>query len=335
MKKAFLITGGAGFLGSHLAGRLLEGGNTVCVLDHLVTPEGTHLAVAGFAAHAEYIRANVTNLSQIQPVFRRAWDGVFHLAAQPISLLSNKYPEQTMRVNVEGTRNVCQAAEHGSVGSVVLASSACRYGLPEHGAAPLREDDPARPGFYKYSESKVAAERVFSEGDTPRAIGRFVNVYGPGDRHFSRVIPRFTRSLIRNEALALTRGTGGTVLDYLYVDDAVDALIALYVETHSRAAAHTGAEVFNFGVAGNHPVTVTALARLMSVEFDGRVRELRIPADPIEPPVTKYLDPSKAHQRLGWHAKVSLAKGLPTTMAWYRSHLHQLHQLEDRSLPES
>jgi nucleoside-diphosphate-sugar epimerase len=192
----------------------------------------------------------------------------------------------------------------------------------------LNEQHPARPGFYCYSESKQGAEDAVEGFRVAPMIARFVNVYGPGDRHFSRIVPKLLRCFARNEAVALTRGNGDTVLDYLYIDDAVDALIALASRGTSRRKVTT-AEAFNFGVAGNNPVSVKQLARMASMAFDGRRREIIAPRSPVEPVMVKFLDPSKAKQVLGWSAKVRLEDGLTRTSAWYREHLDALAPLED------
>jgi UDP-glucose 4-epimerase len=191
---------------------------------------------SGVFKDVEYIQHDVAGSLSTSRLFASGIDTVFHLAAQPISVLSNRFPAETMRVNVDGTRRIVAAAEQAGVGAFILASSACRHGVPNSGASSLKEDDPpASPGFYCYSESKQRAEAAVEGYQMARMIARFVNVYGAGDRHFMRIVPKLLRCFIRGETVELARGGGDTVLDYLYVDDAVDGLVALASRVANRS----------------------------------------------------------------------------------------------------
>lgn len=326
-----LITGGAGFIGSHLAEHLLERSACVTVLDSSRGP-GTLLFAKNLQRHLEYRVGDVRRPRDLDFIGRGRFDVVFHLAAQPISTLSNSDAETTFATNVDGTRNVCAALKEAGGGCLVLSSSACVYGRPDIGASPLREEDSLNSGFYLYSESKQAAEIIVRQATGVRGIiGRFVNVYGPGDRHFSRIVPRTVRQLLRRESLRLSRGNGATVLDFLYIDDAVAALEALagYVNAPSGQPA---ADVFNFGIGVDHALSITELVSKICLSFDGAPRSLDAPECPTEPAMVKFLDSSKARRTLGWIPGTRLEQGLPPTIAWYRESLTAVEPLEDLSL---
>jgi nucleoside-diphosphate-sugar epimerase len=324
-----LITGGAGFLGSHLVERLLGLEASVTVLD--IVPKSTRslLQAKGLADKITYIQGDVRRPEDLAFIPDEKFDYVFHLAAQPVSGLSNRDTELTMDINVNGTKNVCRAAGLSSNTRMILASSACFYGAPPQGSCPLNEEDAPNPGLYMYSESKQGAEKAVRDDTANAVIGRFVNVYGPGDRHFSRIIPRTIRQLLQNEQIALTRGNGETVLDYLFVEDAIEGFIAMaqFITDNTRSG---DPQVFNFGVGGQHPVSVRKLVEMISNSYDGTSRELEFPDPPPERPITKFLDPSKAQKLLNWRPSYELNTGLPRTLSWYRDNLKAIEHLEDR-----
>jgi nucleoside-diphosphate-sugar epimerase len=262
-----------------------------------------------------------------------SFDFVFHLAAQPISGLSNLEPQTTIEVNAGGTKALCtMLSDRCDDATVVLASSACAYGLPTVGASPLTETAPLRPGFYAYTESKQKAEQELRNAQGIRgAIGRFVNVYGPGDRHFSRIVPRTIRQLLGSRGLSLSRGDGSTVLDFLYVDEAVDAFLRLakYASTQQDSTP----QVFNFGIGSDNAMSIRDLVLKISDIYDGNVRDI-VPKTPtMEPPTVKFLDSTKARTVLNWKPETFLNAGLRKTIDWYQNHIDDLTHLEDVEYP--
>jgi nucleoside-diphosphate-sugar epimerase len=326
-----LITGGAGFLGSHLCQRLLHVGAEVVVFDAVEKTERTLLSAFGLTNEVEYVQGDIRVSDDMKKLLRRPFDFVFHLAAQPISGLSNLEPQTTIDVNAGGTKTLCSVlAENADV--MVLASSACSYGIPAQGASPLRESEPLRAGFYSYTESKQRAEQELrSAAGLRRIIGRFVNVYGPGDRHFSRIIPRTIRQLLTGEPLTLSRGDGSTVLDFLYVDEAIDAF--LHLAHHAANSEDAAPEVFNFGIGSANATSMRELVRKISETYDGKSRNLIVNEMTMEPPMVKFLDSTKAQTELKWTPHVFLDEGLRKTLDWYHLHIDELAHLEDQEYP--
>jgi CDP-glucose 4,6-dehydratase len=300
-------------------------GAEVTAADRLQTTEGSFFGLLGLQEHATTVTADVARPDSLEVLRGRGFDAVFHLAAQPISPLSNIDPESTMRTNVEGTANVGRAvAAQGPRPMFVFASSACWYGATT--TSPLKEEDPCVEGEFKYSESKVLAEREVLKlealYDLPTVRCRFVNLYGPGDRHFSRVIPKTIRHLINGEQPSLTRNDGSTILDYMHVEDAVSALI--------RAAEHGTSirgEVFNFGIGDDNPRSAFDIVKLVSHLFDGQERTPTL-LTPVEPRTKKkFLDSAKARRSLDWRPTRELDEGLVETIDWYRNNICRIEHL--------
>lgn len=328
-----LITGGAGFLGSHLSWRLLQAGARVVVFDAVERTERTLLRTFRLTKEVEYIEGDIRVVEDVRQLSRQPFDFVFHLAAQPISGLSNLERQATIDVNAGGTKTLCSVlASTANVTTMVLASSACSYGIPAHGASPLRETEPLRAGFYSYTESKQKAEQELRNATSlRRIIGRFVNVYGPGDRHFSRIIPRTMRQLLRGEPLTLSRGDGSTVLDFLYVDEAIDALLRL--AHHASNCDDAAPEVFNFGIGSANATSIRELVHKISELYDSKSRNLIVNEATLEPPMVKFLDSTKAQRELKWTPQIFLDEGLRKTLDWYQLHIDELAHLEDQEYP--
>lgn len=324
INKTCLVTGAFGFVGTHLCDKLLSKGAQVVALDYLDDAKGTYFGLRGLERPSIVLKADVRRVNQLSILADYHFDLVFHLAAQPISPLSNILPEDTIETNAEGTANVGRALCRQRVPPLfVLASSACWYGATI--TSPLKEEDGYVAAEFKYSESKVLAERevVKLERWMPTVRCRFVNLYGFGDRHFSRVIPKTLRHLIRGEEPCLVRNDGSTILDFMFVEDAVSALLV--------AAEHGTSirgEVFNFGVGGSNPTRTIDVVKLASRLFDGQERE-PVLLNPNEPRTkAKYLDNSKAIQRLGWKPSLGLKEGLRETIRWYIAHIGKIEHLE-------
>ena len=330
-RRTCLITGGAGFLGSHLCLRLLQAGTRIVVFDAAEKTDRTLLSAFGLTNEVEYVEGDIRVHDDVRKLSRWPFDFVFHLAAQPISGLSNVERQATIDVNAGGTRNLCSVLA-GNANVMVLASSACSYGIPAQGASPLRESEPLRAGFYSYTESKQKAEQELRNAvGLRRIIGRFVNIYGPGDRHFSRIIPRTIQQLLEGEPLALTRGDGSTVLDFLYVDEAIDGFLRL--AHHAANSDDDAPEVFNFGIGSANATSIRELVHKISEIYDDTQRNLIVNEATLEPPMVKFLDATKAQTELKWTPHVLLDEGLRKTLDWYRLHIDELAHLEDQEYP--
>lgn len=289
-KKHAVVTGGAGFIGSHLARALLARGYTVSVIDSLVAGKKEHVPQG-----ATLQVADVRDADRL-PALLHGADIVFHLAALPRVEYSLQHPVETHEVNVTGTVNVLGAVEKGT--RVVLASSAAVYGNVE--AALLSEDlagSPVSPyGLHKYVSEKYLTLAHTLYG-IPTVSLRFFNVYGPGadpDGPYALVIGKFLK--LRKEGKPLTIvGDGTQTRDFVNVRDIVAALIA------AGESSNVGnGEVLNIGTGRGTSVNELADA------FGGE-REYIAPR--IEPK-TSCADVRKAKELLGFEAQVTLTEGI-------------------------
>ena len=274
-----LVTGGAGFIGSHLVQRLVADGWTIRVLDSLATGRSENLAPV-----LSRIRLTVGNVCH-EPAVRRLCEGcevVFHLAAHVSVPRSLVRPSETDRVNAEGTTVVLRAAAAAGCRRLILASSSSIYG--DAHPPPVGEDAAPRP-LSPYGVSKLAAEhacRLFDRTGRLETVAlRFFNVYGPRQdplSPYAAVVPRFIAAC-RAGKPPVIYGDGAQARDFTYVADAVEAL--------TRAAIRPAARGRVLNVAPGKPVSVNDLARKIGA---------RLPAAP--PPVHQ---PARAGEiRLSW-----------------------------------
>ena len=250
-----VVTGGAGFIGSHLALKLAERGNHVTIVDDLSTGRVENIAALLKTSGAELVRGSVTDLSLLQSVFSGA-SYVFHLAAIPSVPRSIEDPLGTHQVNVTGTLNVLMAARDSNVQKVAYASSSSVYG--DTPTLPKREDMMPSPQS-PYAVAKLAGEyycSVFHQVfGLPTVCLRYFNVYGPRQdplSPYAAVIPKFITSVLQGRP-PIIFGDGSQTRDFTYVEDATEANI-LAVESDA-----TG--IFNIG-SGDR-VSINELARLV------------------------------------------------------------------------
>lgn len=313
-----LVTGGNGFGGSHLCERLLRAGAKVHVFDRSRS-RFSYLAISGLYKDVVFTRGDITDYNAVSRLIAQSQcDTVFHLAAQPLVPVSISSPFETLITNALGTYTTLEAAHQAAtVERFVLASSAAYYGSTSANRAIL-ESDPAKPTGNLYGASKVAADvavRAYAQTFHMTTVAcRFMNTYGPGDRHFSRLVPRAIRSLIRREPYEFgDRDDGTTELDFLYVEDMANAFMA----AADRIELVRGQPV-NFGTG--RATSVRAITGLVSKLYDGNVREGTFEGSPRTEPLVKFLDTTLAHEALGWHARTELEDGLRATIEWYREH---------------
>lgn len=305
-----LVTGGAGFIGSHLVDTLLDRGARVRVLDDLSTGRLENLAAA--RSRIEFLEGDIRDAETC----RRACDGVefvFHQAARGSVPRSMKDPASTIAVNVAGTANVFGAAREAKVGRVIFASSSSVYG--DSATLPKREGEEGRP-LSPYAASKVMNEQladVFAICFGMSFIGlRYFNVYGPRqdpDGPYAAVIPRFFKTCLSGEAPVIY-GDGEQSRDFTFVSDAVAANVC-------AAEAPKPAHGTAFNVAGGRRVTVNELARLVCELTGSRCEPLHVAPRPGDI-VHSLADPSRAQASLGWAPEVGLPRGLALAYAHYR-----------------
>jgi len=300
-----LVTGGAGFIGSHIVRRLAERGDRVRVLDDLST--GRRDRLEALEAEVELVEGDLRSFEAV----RRAVSGcdlVFHQGALPSVPRSLDDPLGTTAIIVEGTLNVLRAARDEGVRRVLLASSSSVYG----DAGELPRVESARPApISPYARAKLAAEGVcagFGGNGAPETVVlRYFNVFGPGqDPHstYAAVVPRFISALAAGEPLAVY-GDGRQSRDFTYVADVVEANLLAAVAQDVNGA------VFN--VSGGRARTVLELAEAIGVHL-GRASRLRhLPARPGEVRHS-WADLTESRRRLGYEPQTTLEDGLGPTI---------------------
>ena len=300
-----LVTGGAGFIGSHLVDRLSAEGHRVCVVDDLSTGSDRNVT-----AEAPLHRVDISDGDALQEVvtgFRP--EVVFHIAAQTDVGRSIREPDFDARVNVLGGLNVLRAAQAAGARRVVYASSAAVYGTPER--LPVPESHPTRP-ISDYGSSKLALEHYLhayqARGLIEYAALRYANVYGPRQRADGEagVVAIFTRRMLAGEPVTIF-GDGTKTRDYIYVGDIVDATI--------RAAAGPAGVTANVG--WGRQVSDLELFREIAAATQYRRDPTYAPDRPGDI-ARSCLDPAVAKDTWDWKPAVVLRDGIGRVVEWNR-----------------
>jgi UDP-glucose 4-epimerase len=301
----FLVTGGAGFLGSHLVDALLKQGHLVRVLDDLSSGHRQNLP-----RQIQFLHGDITDPTTVEQAFEGI-DACFHLAAIASVLRSNREWLRTHQVNLTGTLNILNQARrlwHRGEIPIVYASSAAIYG--DCGTVPIGEDTPVAP-LSAYGADKSACElhaRVAGAVHEIPTVGlRFFNLYGPrqdAQSPYSGVIALFADRLRVGEPVEIF-GDGEQVRDFTFVGDAVDAL------DRALTAASTSAPVFN--ICTGKGTSVRALAEIMAELYQTDMTAYYSPARSGEVRISVG-DPRRAAVQLGFRAETALADGLAITL---------------------
>ena len=302
-----IVTGGAGFIGSHLAEELARRGYQVTILDDLSTGEMENIKELLKKGSVQFIQDSITNFSLLKELFQGAIY-VFHQAALPSVPRSVKDPLAASEVNITGTLNVLLAARDNKVRKVVYASSSSVYG--DTPTLPKKEDMVPHPQS-PYAVSKLAGEhycRVFQEVyGLATACLRYFNVYGPRqnpDSQYAAVIPRFIRWASEGSPLIIF-GDGEQTRDFTFIADAVEANIL--------AAESNASGVFNIGQGKS--ITINELAKFV-IKLTGNNVE-PVHQEPREGDIRHSLaDISKA-KTLGYEPRYNLEEGLEETRKFH------------------
>ena len=300
-KMKILVTGGAGFIGSHLVDGLIERGHKVVVIDNLSTGKKENVN-----KKAKFYKIDICS-PKIKEIFKKEKpEVVFHLAALPRVPLSVKDPVLTSKVNILGTVNIFKASVDFKVKRIIFASSSSVYG--DQKKLPLREDMIPNP-ISPYGLQKLVCEqfaKLFSNlYKIPIVSLRYFNVYGPRvdfDSQYSLVIGKFLKQKAEGKPLTIY-GNGNQTRSFCYVDDVVEANILAMKSKKIK-----GGEVINIGSEKSY--SVNYLAKLIG----GKVKYL--PPRPGDVLHTKA-DITLAKKLLNWSPKVSLEEGLEKTRQWF------------------
>ncbi len=299
-----LVTGGAGFIGSHLARTLLERGATVRVLDNFST--GSRQNLAAVADEIEMAEGELRSYERVHAA-TRGIDVVFHQGALPSVPRSVHDPLTTSAVNVEGTLNVLLAARDENVRRVVFASSSSIYG--NSGALPRVESVNPEP-LSPYAVSKLAAERYCSSFSYVYGLEtvclRYFNVFGPGQdptSQYAAVVPRFIAAAENGDPIVIY-GDGEQRRDFTYIDNVVRANLQAGVAPDASGA------IVNIGTG--RAVSINTLADMVGSVLDRSVEREYLPRRPGEIR-DSWADIDEGRRLLGYEPTVSLEEGLLLT----------------------
>jgi UDP-glucuronate 4-epimerase len=314
MGQHVLITGGAGFIGSHLTRRPLGQGERVTELDEFndfYDPARKRLNVAEFIGRPGYllVEGDIRDEKLVNTLFAQAkFDSVVHLAARAGVRPSLREPILYEDVNCIGTLRLLEAARHHGPANFVFGSSSSVYGI--NTKVPFAEDDEVNLPISPYATTKRTGELLCFNYHHLYGLRtsclRFFTVYGPAQRP-EMAIHKFTDLIARGERVPMY-GDGSTRRDYTFVDDIVDGIVA------ARDLA-PGFEIFNLG--GAETTSLADLVIWIADELGVEAKIDRLPEQPGDVPIT-YADVAKAHRMLGYSPKVPIREGLRRFVRWYR-----------------
>jgi UDP-glucuronate 4-epimerase len=323
----FLVTGGAGFIGSHVCERLLRDGHSVWAFDDLnnfYDPQFKQRnlkeikAVAGgcgsaatteLERHFEFVHGDITDRAALDEIFSSVkFDQVIHLAARAGVRPSLAAPALYQRVNVEGTVNVLETARRNGVKKITIASSSSVYGL--NSKVPFSESDPIFSAISPYAASKLACEALghvwhhIYKMDV--AMLRFFTVYGPRQRP-DLAIYKFARLMTAGKPIPVF-GDGSAARDYTFVTDTLEGIIACTKQEF-------GYEIFNLGES--ETVSLARMIELLETALGKKAVMDRQPLQPGDVPIT-FADISKSRERLGYHPRVKFEEGIKSFAEWFK-----------------
>jgi UDP-glucuronate 4-epimerase len=309
----FLVTGGAGFIGSHVCERLLERGHSVWAYDDLnpfYDPALKRQNIRDLQALArpfEFVQGDIMDAEALRELFAETkFDQVIHLAARAGVRPSLEEPALYQRVNVEGTVNVLEAARKSGVKKLIIASSSSVYGV--NSKVPFSESDPIFKAISPYAASKLACEALGHVYHHVYGLDivllRFFTVYGPRQRP-DLAIRKFAELILADRPIPLF-GDGSTARDYTYISDILDGIIACTEKSF-------GCEIFNLG--GSQTVTLKRLVELLEAALGKKARLEHKPLQPGDVPLT-CADISKARAKLGYNPAVQIERGIPLFVDW-------------------
>jgi UDP-glucuronate 4-epimerase len=311
----FLVTGGAGFIGSHVCERLLRDGHAVWAFDDLNLFYDPQLKrrnlrdIQSLAKPFEFVHGDLCDRAALDELFGSVkFDQVIHLAARAGVRPSLEEPALYQRVNVEGTVNVLEAARKNRVKKIIIASSSSVYGV--NSKVPFSETDPIFSAISPYAASKLACEalghvyhHVYGMDVT---MLRLFTVYGPRQRP-DLAIRKFATLIQAGKPIPVF-GDGNMERDYTYITDTLDGIIACTQKEF-------GFEIFNLGES--QTVKLGRLIELLEAALGQKAVIDRQPLQPGDVPVT-FADITKARSRLGYNPQVKIEPGIKLFIDWFR-----------------
>ena len=317
MTKSILVTGGAGFIGSHLVDRLLgEGGWHITVVDDFndfYSPEIKHANIAEHLKSPDYriVDADIRDVATMSALFMEyKFDVIVHLAARAGVRPSLSEPKLYAETNINGTLNLLELAKAHGIKQFVFGSSSSVYGI--NAKVPFAEDDRIHQPISPYASTKAAGEllcHTYSHLYDIRCVClRFFTVYGARQRP-DLAIHKFSRLITEGKPIQMF-GDGSARRDYTYVDDIIQGVRAAIDYDRSMY------EIFNLGES--QTIELAELIRLLERNLDNHAIIDRQPMQPGDVPIT-FADISKSKELLGYNPTTKIADGIPKFIEWFQN----------------
>ncbi len=313
MSNKILVTGGAGFIGSHLSERLTEQGNKIFCLDNFNDYYDVRIKrnnIKSLLTHPNYklIEGDILDLSLLKNIFtEHQFDIVVHLAARAGVRPSIQEPLLYQRVNVEGTSNLLEMARNHGIDKFIFASSSSVYGKNEK--VPFAEVDLVDFPISPYASTKKAGELICYTYHhlfkLPVTCLRFFTVYGPRQRP-DMAIHKFTDKIFKGEKLPMF-GDGHTRRDYTYISDIIDGIC--------KSIEHcTSYHIYNLGESKT--IELKKIIQLIGESLGKEVEIEKLPLQPGDVPIT-FADITKAKREINYDPQVNVEEGVKRFVAWY------------------
>ncbi|MEI6032998.1 MAG: SDR family NAD(P)-dependent oxidoreductase [Verrucomicrobiae bacterium] len=309
-----LVTGGAGFIGSHICRRLLADGHEISVIDDFndyYDPAIKRANAAGFGGAVRVVEGDIRDRAAVEKLFSEGhFDVAVHIAARAGVRPSVADPQLYIDTNITGTHHLLEAARRHGVGKFLFASSSSVYGLAKK--APFSEDLPLPQTLSPYAATKLAGEHLC--GNYSHLFGlrvvclRFFTVYGPGQRP-DLAIHKFTDAIHRGKPIP-QYGDGSTRRDYTYIDDIIQGVMG--------ALSYEGERFDIFNLGENQTITLADLILEIEKALGKKAVIELLPEQQGDMPLTSA-DISKARALLGYSPKTKIAEGIPKFVEWYLS----------------
>lgn len=307
-----LVTGGAGFIGSHICRRLLAEGHAVTIIDDFndfYDPAIKRANVAALGGGARVVEGDIRDRAGVRKLFADGrFEVVVHIAARAGVRPSVKDPQLYIDTNITGTHHLLEAARQHDVSRFLFASSSSVYGLAK--TVPFSEDLPLPQTLSPYAATKLAGEHLC--GNYSHLFGlrvvclRFFTVYGPGQRP-DLAIHKFTDAIHRGQPIP-QYGDGSTRRDYTYIEDIVQGVLGAL---HYQGALF---DIFNLGE--NQTITLSGLIQEIEGALGRKAIIERLPEQQGDMPLTSA-DITKARALLSYNPQTKIAEGIPKFVAWY------------------
>jgi UDP-glucuronate 4-epimerase len=310
----YLITGGAGFIGSTLTERMLREGHQVTIIDDFNTyydPEIKQQNIANVRADITLVKGDIRDAILVERTFAKGkFDQVIHIAARAGVRPSIQDPKLYFTTNIDGTFNLLDACRYHEVPRFSFASSSSVYGINKK--VPFAEADPIERTISPYAATKLAGEQICSNYAHLFGIHcqclRFFTVYGPRQRP-DLAISKFTKRILAGEPIQ-QYGDGSTARDYTYIEDIINGIVA------ASKYDEKSFDIFNLG--GSATTTLSELIALIENATGKKAIIEQIEEQPGDVPQT-YADISKANKLLGYAPQTPIAEGIKSYVEWFKA----------------